>query len=241
MPDMTVSVIMATHNRGDIIKKAIDSVLWQTHKDFELIIVMDRCSDDTAKVVYSYDDPRIKVFKGDFDYYTHVRNYGIKQAFGDLIAIRDDDGLWHPEFLEEHVSRHQTEDVALTYSGRWFYKDIDLRTLDIQAVTKLNGYPIGYNLFIGESTNLNGLVDVGDMVWKAGYKFTEEIDKPSYCSDIELIDQIIEGEPDKKIVLIPRRLHYYFMDHGSRANMTREKLEARERGEFMHEEKWDWA
>jgi glycosyltransferase involved in cell wall biosynthesis len=54
-----VSVIMATYNRSNVLCYAIESVLWQTFKEWELWIVGDACTDDTATVVASFKDKRI--------------------------------------------------------------------------------------------------------------------------------------------------------------------------------------
>jgi glycosyltransferase involved in cell wall biosynthesis len=101
---MKVSVIVLTYNRANMVTETIDSILKQTFRDFELIIV-DNCSrDDTEKVIGGYADDRIRYFKNDNGGFIAVnRNYGISRAAGEYIAFCDDDDLWLPEKLEKQL------------------------------------------------------------------------------------------------------------------------------------------
>ena len=99
-----VSIIMPTYNRAYIINEAIRSVLEQTYKHFELIIVDDGSSDDTEAVVNNYNDNRIiyqsyKPNKGG----NHARNIGLKMARGEYISFLDSDNKWDKNFLKKQV------------------------------------------------------------------------------------------------------------------------------------------
>src|SRR5688572_3928903 len=58
----TVSVVMATYNRSNLLPLVIHTVLWQTFTDWELLVIGDACTDDTEAVVKSIGDPRIHFF-----------------------------------------------------------------------------------------------------------------------------------------------------------------------------------
>jgi len=100
-----VSVIMPTYNRVGIIRRAIDSVLNQSFKDFELIIVDDGSTDDTREMISKISDKRLittslATNKGS----SAARNEGLSLAKGKLIAYLDTDNVWHNKFLEVMVS-----------------------------------------------------------------------------------------------------------------------------------------
>jgi len=97
-----VSVIIPTYNRGWIIRAAIDSVLAQTYRDFELIVVDDGSTDETAKILQSYG-PEVKVIRQANAGVSAARNAGIRSAEGALIAFLDSDDRWLPEKLRVQV------------------------------------------------------------------------------------------------------------------------------------------
>ncbi len=99
-----VSAIMPTYNHAKFIGEAIQSVLNQTYKNFELLIIDNYSEDNTGKIVTSYKDDRIKYFKfRNNGIIAASRNHGIKHAQGEYIAFIDSDDLWLPEKLEKQV------------------------------------------------------------------------------------------------------------------------------------------
>ncbi len=107
---MKVSVIVPTYNRSYLLIETINSILHQTFKDFELIIVDNCSSDNTEEVVTEFikKDPRIKYFKHPNNGVIAInRNFGIKQAHGDFIAFCDDDDLWMTRKLEIQLEAFQ--------------------------------------------------------------------------------------------------------------------------------------
>ncbi len=99
-----VSIILTTYNRASIVTKAINSILNQTYKNFELIIVDDCSSDLTEEVIAQINDSRIVYIKNKRNLGAGgSRNVGIKAAKYDLIAFEDDDDLWHADKLEKQI------------------------------------------------------------------------------------------------------------------------------------------
>ncbi|OCH18561.1 hypothetical protein A6E04_01695 [Aliivibrio logei] len=96
---------MPAYNCGRFIEESINSVIYQTHQKWELIIVDDCSSDNTANLVERYKDERIKYFclPENSGSPSEPRNVGLKHAHGDYIAFLDSDDLWHEEKLEKQL------------------------------------------------------------------------------------------------------------------------------------------
>ncbi|MCG8451364.1 MAG: glycosyltransferase, partial [Pirellulales bacterium] len=98
-----VSVIMPTYKRPDLLPRAVRSVLEQTYRNLELIIVDDNSPDHTGGVVQSLmaEDNRIRYIRNETNLHAPgSRNVAIQQAQGEFVAFLDDDDEWMPQKLE---------------------------------------------------------------------------------------------------------------------------------------------
>ena len=147
-----VSVIIPTHNRLKMLKKAISSVQRQTFKNYELIIVSDGCTDGTNDYLNSIKNGKIKFYINESSKgASSARNIGLKYSKGDYIAFLDDDDEWfenHLELLFEKIS-NSDDKVGLVYGWIDYYEnnklinskhpklngDIFIEMLDKQAIT----------------------------------------------------------------------------------------------------------
>ena len=118
-----ISVIVTTYNRAHMVTETIDSILSQTSKDFELIVVDNESIDNTEEVIKSYTDKRIRYFKHQNNGIIAVnRNYGISKTQGEYIAFCDDDDLWMPEKLERQLSEFEKDSqLGLVCSNGIFF------------------------------------------------------------------------------------------------------------------------
>jgi glycosyltransferase involved in cell wall biosynthesis len=100
-----ISVIITTYNRAEMLPRAVNSVLAQTYRDHEIIIVDDYSTDHTQQVIAGFTDSRIRSFR-----HRHNRkqaasiNTGIAKARGEYIAFLDDDDEWLPSKLERQAA-----------------------------------------------------------------------------------------------------------------------------------------
>ena len=124
-----VSVVIPTYNRSKLLKKAIKSVLDQTFKDFEVLVVDNASQDDTKEMIASLKDPRIKVCGiQNHGVIARSRNHGMRNAAGEYIAFLDDDDLWLPDKLEKQVSYLETHpEYHLVYTPVWTTDENDVR------------------------------------------------------------------------------------------------------------------
>lgn len=101
MENEKISIIMTTYNRAELIMQSINSILLQTYSNWELLVIDDGSTDDTAALVHSIGDNRI------FYHYLprcaavgKLKNYGLENASGCFISFLDSDDLWSPNKLE---------------------------------------------------------------------------------------------------------------------------------------------
>ena len=119
-----VSIITPSYNTGKYIGETIESVLSQTYKNWELLIVDDCSTDNTDVIVKKYlSDSRIKYIKNATNSGAAIsRNLGIQIAKGRWIAFLDSDDLWLPNKLEKQVEYMKKNNIAFSYTQ---YEEID--------------------------------------------------------------------------------------------------------------------
>jgi glycosyltransferase involved in cell wall biosynthesis len=99
-----ISIIIPVYNREEELKRAITSVIEQTIKNWELIVIDDFSEKDIKSIVNSFSDERIKYYRLDKKGNANVcRNLGIKNAKGEYIAMLDSDDEWLPKHLEKSL------------------------------------------------------------------------------------------------------------------------------------------
>jgi len=145
--DPSVSVVTPTYNDAETLSRAIDSVLAQTYKEFEYIIVDDGSTDETESVVDSYDDPRIQYIQHEQNKGgSAARNTGIERAKKKYIAFLDADDEWLPEKLTVQVDclEERTEEWVAVYcdiKNKRIGVDRNLRRVISQILRRLGETP----------------------------------------------------------------------------------------------------
>ena len=116
----TVSIVIPTYNRAHLLSRAIQSVLNQTYADFELIIVDDGSTDETEKLVKSFNSGMIRYIRHrENKGIAAASNAGIQSAKGAYIAFLDSDDEWMSEKLEKQMSIFEKAppEVGIVYTG----------------------------------------------------------------------------------------------------------------------------
>ena len=117
----TVSIVVPVYNAQKCIADTIMSVLNQTYTDFELLLVDDGSTDESAKIISGYSGDKVKLIcntgrKGA----AGARNTGIDCASGRFLAFLDADDLWHPEKLEKQVRFMTEKEAEFSFTGYEF-------------------------------------------------------------------------------------------------------------------------
>jgi glycosyltransferase involved in cell wall biosynthesis len=135
-PTDLVSVIMPAYNAAAFISDAIASVVAQTYPAWELIIVDDGSTDDTARIVrkFAAEDKRIRYVYQDNAGQGSARNTGMKTAGGTYVAFLDADDLWVSEKLHLQLSVISSVRVDLVFTEAWVFDKVPVtdRKMDIK-------------------------------------------------------------------------------------------------------------
>lgn len=122
-----VSIIMPAYNASRTIKESINSVITQTVKDWELIVIDDCSSDNTTEIISEFveKDNRIKFLKNDRNRgVSYTRNRAIELATGEWIAFLDSDDRWMSEKLEKQLAlSDKYPDMIICYTASSFVDD----------------------------------------------------------------------------------------------------------------------
>ena len=108
-----VSIVITTHNRPTLLKRAIDSAVGQTYPKTEIIVVDDASEKETQAVCSQYKN--IKYYyipKEESKGGNHARNLGIKASSGKYVSLLDDDDYWKPEKIEKQA--HLTQESLVS-------------------------------------------------------------------------------------------------------------------------------
>lgn len=141
-----VSINVAMYNRGHLIGDVITSILNQSVQDFELLLYDDGSTDNTADVVSSFNDSRIRFLDSRANCgVAHARNVMVQESKGQYICVHDDDDIMLPNRLELQLLAMSNE-VAGTYGG---WVDYDADTGELSKQTGKEPFGIPSTAFVG--------------------------------------------------------------------------------------------
>lgn len=184
-----VSVVIPVYNSEETIQSTLDSVLKQTYKNFEIIIVNDGSKDASKKIVLRYINlnttQRIRYYFQENQGVSSARNLGLRKAAGDYMALLDSDDLWDKDKLRlqmEILNRNPDIDLLATNKDdAKFKKNFVVEIKELMPVTsKL----MLYKNFILTST----VVFKKEILGTVGY-FNEDM---AYCEDMEYFIRVAD-------------------------------------------------
>ena len=130
-----VSAVIITHNRKDLVMRAIESVLTQTYTNIECIVVDDASTDGTVELLSSSEDINyIYIPKSESRGGNHARNVGIAASHGVYVAFLDDDDYWLPTKIEKQLEQKKKKKCGVVYCDnrpdKTFPEKISVTTAD---------------------------------------------------------------------------------------------------------------
>lgn len=150
-----VTVFMPVYNSSKYIKKSIQSILNQSYKDFELLIIDDGSTDNSLDVINSFNDERIKVFKNyENKGLPYTRNRGLNLASGEYIAIMDSDDIAMKNRLEKQVNfLDSNKDIQIVTSDEIIlYKGIPVKRIKRNPNSIYIKFALLFDNYIGNTT-----------------------------------------------------------------------------------------
>ena len=227
-----VSIITPTYNCGKYIAETIESVINQTYKNWEMIIIDDCSTDNTKEVVERYQKNHPNIIYKLLDKKSGAavaRNTAIKMAKGKYIAFLDSDDLWLPEKLEKQIKFMEDNNYYFTYTN---YEEIDEQSKSIKKIitgpkkiTKAGMYNYCWPgcLTVIYDAEKVGLIQIEDLKKNNDYAMWLKAIKKANCYLLnELLSQYRKGRNDsisnnKVVYLI--KYHYFLYRNGEKQNV----------------------
>jgi glycosyltransferase involved in cell wall biosynthesis len=204
-----LSILLPTHNRTDVLPIALKSIFYQTFQDFEILIVGDGCTDNTAGLVRSFNDERIRWYDlpkaPNFGYAN--RNIALKEARGKYIGFMAHDDILFYDHFEKCIAAleaDQSKEIACT-RPLWITRDgmiipVEFNfnnpsTLDNFIMRKHNAMPASCVVHLRECFEKYGYWD----------------DRLEGCGDWDMWARIIEGGGRNNFIYIPESTILHFV------------------------------
>jgi len=204
----TVSIIVTTYNRPIFLKETIASILNQTFKDFEVIVV-DNCSNyNFYELINSFKDNRIKAYQNYNNGIIAInRNFGINKSIGEYIAFCDDDDLWFTNKLAQQISHFNSNDIIGVGSN---YNIIDETGKVIVEVNSIKDKLIDLESML---TRLSGVALSSLLIRNDGFRFNED----RFYFSVEDFDFQLKSilRNNGKIILLGKPLIFYRTHSGN--------------------------
>ena len=169
MAEELVSIIMPSYNAGKYIEASINSVLNQTYKDWELIIIDDCSSDNTLEVIKTFTDSRIRLLQNERNSGAAIsRNYGLREAKGKWIAFLDADDTWKEEKLATQIKCMEENNWAFSFHDYRICINGELLPYVCTAPNKVNRRKMYDYCYFSTNTvmydrDIVGLIQIADL------------------------------------------------------------------------------
>ena len=226
------SVIIPTYNRSESLKKAVDSVLAQTFKDFEILIMDDGSDDDTSDVINEFKDARV-IYQWDFNFGgpARPRNRGLKLAKGEWLCFLDADDWWSCNKLQVCKDYIEKGGIDFIYHDLFIVRD---KKKFWQSNYQKGGHierPVFINLLVNGNIIPNSSVVVRKNIMVQIGGFSEATvmiageDFHAWLRIAQLTDSFL---------YIPKKLGFYLLHHSNISKKDMSQVYINVIQEFLH-------
>lgn len=224
-----VSIIVPIYNIEQYLQKCVDSILKQTYKDFELLLVDDGSKDSCGTICdeYAAKDSRVRVFHKENGGLCSSRNYGLKHATGDWVCHIDGDDWVSPDYLEKLLNKAKADSADIATCDFYFAfadKNIEYTTYSWpkQGINALAEY------IATTWTTIWGSLQKRSLYTENNFRSPENI---SYCEDFHLMTRLVSKA--RQVSKVDEPLYFYRQQPGSIMHNLSEKT--------MYDEIWAYT
>ena len=212
-----ISIIVPIYNASKYLKKCLDSLVNQTKKELEFILINDGSTDDSESIIKSYSDTRIKYFKRSNHGIGKTRNFGIKKASGKYIMFLDSDDYLEENACEVLYKKIDKEMLDLVVCD--FYRVVnDSKIIEKIASFKNTSLKDNPNLLLNVNLAPWNKIYRSDLIKNNNIKFIEDL---KYEDAPFVVLSLLKS---KKIGKVDKTLVYYTIHEKSETTVRDERI-----------------
>ena len=212
-----ISIIVPIYNAEKYLNKCIDSIINQTKKELEIILINDGSTDNSETIIKKYDDKRIKYFKNKNQGIGKTRNFGIDKATGKYIIFLDSDDFLELNACEKMYEKAEKEKLDIVVCDYYRYFD-NGKQEEVKLPDFKNSSLKENPNIISEHLSPWAKIYKTDLIKKNNIKFVENLKYEDAPFVIEALDCA------KKIGKINSPLNYYVIHEQSETTVRDEKV-----------------
>lgn len=212
-----ISIIVPVYNAEKYLKKCLDSLVNQTKKELEFILINDGSTDKSEEIIKTYKDKRIKYFKHKNQGIGKTRNFGIEKSSGKYIMFLDSDDYFSNDACEILYKEAEKEKADLIVFDYYRVEKGNLNEVKIESfnATNIKDDP---NLLLKVNLGPCNKIYKSDLIKNNDIKFEENL---KYEDTLFVVKAIYNA---KKIIKLNRFLHYYMIHEKSETTVRDERV-----------------
>lgn len=212
-----ISIIVPVYNAEKYLKKCLDSLVNQTKKELEFILINDGSTDKSEEIIKTYKDKRIKYFKNKNQGIGKTRNLGIEKSSGKYLMFLDSDDYFSNDACEILYKEAEKEKADLIVFDYYRVEKGNLNEVKIESFNAAN-IKADPNLLLKINLGPCNKIYKSDLIKNNDIKFEENL---KYEDTLFVVKAIYNA---KKIIKLNRFLHYYMIHEKSETTVRDERV-----------------
>ncbi len=218
-----ISVVIPSRNRRVLVERALHSVLCQTFRDLEVLVVIDGPDMDTQDALSRIEDARLRLFCLEHGVGgSEARNLGVRYAKGSWIAFLDDDDEWMPEKLEKQLQAAESTEGSLIFVASRFVERTESAQRILPRRLPLAGEAFSDYLFTRRGWN-SGEGFLQTSTWFVSRELMRRVPFTPGLRRCQDLDWLLHATalPEVSVVVVPEVLATFnHEDHGERVSRS---------------------